>query len=127
MKTTVLASVAAGAFSLCACTIHHSKQALSTGGSAPPADASFVTEEDSGLMLAGILVLTEPDHYAVLLERARRRYRCARMHHAQLDFFTDYWIIVAFPIARVTLVCEREGETASKPAESAPAERAGEP
>jgi hypothetical protein len=29
------------------------------------------------------------------------------MSHAQLDFSTDYWIIVAFPISRVTLVCER--------------------
>lgn len=117
------AVLAASALALSACTIHHSKQALSAGGGSPPADATFVTEEDSGLMLAGIIVLTEPDHYAVLLERARRRYRCARMYYPQLDFFTDYWVIVAFPIARVTLICERAPSAAAKPA--TPAARAG--
>jgi hypothetical protein len=96
------------AFATSSCTFYHSKQALSLGSSAPPqAQSVFVTEEDSGLMIAGLFTLTEPDHYAVLLERARRRHQCARMSHAQLDFFTDYWIIVAFPISRVTLVCER--------------------
>ena len=75
---------------------------------APPQDATFVTEEDSGLSLFGLFVLSEPDHYAVLLERARRRHRCSKLHHAQLDFFSDYWVLVAFPIARVTLVCERD-------------------
>jgi hypothetical protein len=90
-----------------ACTLHHSKQALSaTDSASPSSNATFVTEEDSGLMLFGVLQLSEPDHYAVLLERARRRFRCARVHHAQLDFFTDHWILVSFPIARLTLVCE---------------------
>lgn len=89
------------------CTIHHSKQALWTQDQAPPsAAATFVSEEDSGLQLFGLFVLSEPDHYAVLLERARRRHRCARMHHAQLDFFTDHWLIVSFPISRMTLICE---------------------
>ena len=104
------------------CTLHHSKQALSSGSSGPPgAGASFVTEEDSGLMLGGVISLAEPDHYAVLLERARRRYRCSRMHHAQLDFFTEHWIIVAFPIARMTLVCEEESAKAKGGASLAPA------
>jgi hypothetical protein len=80
---------------------------------APPPDATFVTEEDSGLQLFGLFVLSEPDHYAVLLERARRHHRCSKLHHAQLDFFSDYWVIVAFPIARVTLVCERSRAPAS--------------
>jgi hypothetical protein len=96
---------------LCAssCTIHHSKQALWTPAQAPASEqARFVTEEDSGLSLFGIFVLSEPDHYAVLLERARTKYRCAKMHHAQLDFFTDHWLIVAFPISRMTLICEPE-------------------
>ncbi len=68
-----------------------------------------MTEEDSGLSLLGLFQLSEPDHYAVLLERARRRHRCERMHHAQLDFFTDHWLLVAFPISRMTLVCETGG------------------
>jgi hypothetical protein len=90
------------------CTIHHSKQALWTPQQQPPApDAQFVTEEDSGLSLFGVFMLAEPDHYAVLLERARQLYRCDRMHHAQLDFFTDHWLIIAFPISRMTLICER--------------------
>lgn len=91
------------------CTFHHSKQALWAGTEpAPRADATFVTEEDSGLMLLGVVTLTEPDHYAVLLERARRHYHCDRMHHAQLDFFTDHWLVVAFPVSRITLICERD-------------------
>jgi hypothetical protein len=92
-----------------ACTLHHSKQALWSSGDPPAsAQARFVTEEDSGLSLFGIFMLSEPDHYAVLLERARRKHRCSSVHHAQLDFFTDHWLIVAFPISRVTLVCEPE-------------------
>jgi hypothetical protein len=91
------------------CTLHHSKQALWTPTRTPAsAEARFVTEEDSGLSLLGIFVLSEPDHYAVLLERARRKHRCAKMHHAQLDFFTDHWLLVAFPISRMTLICEPE-------------------
>lgn len=96
---------------LCAtsCTIHHSKQALWTPTQGPASErARFVTEEDSGLSIFGIFMLSEPDHYAVLLERARRKHRCAKMHHAQLDFFTDHWLIVAFPISRMTLICEPE-------------------
>jgi hypothetical protein len=92
-----------------ACTLHHSKQALwAPSEPAPSAAARFVSEEDSGLSLFGIFMLSEPDHYAVLLERARKKHRCATIHHAQLDFFTDHWLIVAFPISRMTLVCEPE-------------------
>jgi hypothetical protein len=91
------------------CTLHHSKQGLwAPNEPAPSAAARFVSEEDSGLALFGIFVITEPDHYAVLLERARKKHRCATIHHAQLDFFTDHWLIVAFPISRMTLVCEPE-------------------
>jgi hypothetical protein len=101
-------SLLVGALVPTGCTIHHSKQALWTPQQKPPSpDAQFITEEDSGLSLFGIFMLAEPDHYAVLLERARQRYRCERMHHAQLDFFTDHWLIIAFPISRMTLICER--------------------
>jgi hypothetical protein len=90
-----------------ACTIPASKQALWTSANVPPGDAStFVQEEDSGLSLFGLIQFTEPDHYAVLLERVRRRNNCQRIHHAQLDYFMDHWLLVAFPIARVTAVCE---------------------
>jgi hypothetical protein len=89
------------------CTLPHSKQALWAGDQPQPSpNATFVTEEDSGLSLLGVFTLAEPDHYAVLLERARRHHRCARMHHAQLDFYTDHWLIVAFPVSRMTLICE---------------------
>ena len=92
---------------LAGCTLHHSRQALWTADQDPPsAPSTFVSEEDSGLSLLGLFQLSEPDHYSVLLERARRRHRCARTHHAQLDFFSDHWIIVSFPIARVTLICD---------------------
>lgn len=95
--------------SLASCTTYHSKQALSSSTPEPPApSATFVSEEDSGLMLLSFFTVTEPDHYAVLLERARRRHRCQRMRLAQLDFYTDSWFVVAFPIARVTLLCEQE-------------------
>lgn len=105
-----------GLLALSGCTFYHSKQALSVGSSAPPAaSATFVTEEDSGLSALGLITLTEPDHYAVLLERARKRHQCKRMSHAQFDFFTDYWIIVAFPISRLTLLCERHVEGQAKP------------
>jgi hypothetical protein len=100
---------AALAASLGACTLHHSKQALSAEPSAaPPPDARFVTEEDSGLSLFGLFVLAEPDHYAVLLERMRRDYRCARLSYPQLDFYTDHWLLIAFPITRITSLCEPE-------------------
>ena len=98
------------------CTFPHSKQALWTGAEpVPRADSTFVTEEDSGLMLLGVVTLTEPDHYAVLLERARRHHRCDRMHHAQLDYFTDFWLIVAFPVSRITLICERDPQKVAAP------------
>ncbi|HTV20776.1 MAG TPA: hypothetical protein VMG12_18960, partial [Polyangiaceae bacterium] len=77
---------------LLGCTLHHSKQALSADaatGAPPPADARFVTEEDSGLSILGMFVVAEPDHYAVLLERMRRDHRCARLLYPQLDFYTD--------------------------------------
>ena len=99
-------------FSICiaivsGCTVPHSRQALWTSHATMPSDeATFVEEEDSGLMLLGLIQLTEPDHYAVLTERLRRRHRCAKVHHAQLDYFTDHWLIVAFPVSRVTAVCE---------------------
>jgi hypothetical protein len=95
-----------------ACTWHHSKQALFAQPRAdarPPApDARFVTEEDSGLSLFGMFVLAEPDHYAVLLERMRRDHRCERLLFPQLDFYTDHWLLIAFPISRVTSLCEPE-------------------
>lgn len=101
LATTVLAG----------CTFHHSRQALDPSSTRPSDEATFVSEEDSGLGLLGLgpgaaLLLSEPDHYAVLLERMRRHYRCGRIHHAQLDFYTDNWLLVTFPIARVTAICE---------------------
>jgi hypothetical protein len=98
------------------CTISHSKQALWASAELTPKDnATFVTEEDSGLMLLGVFTLTEPDHYAVLLERARRQFHCDRMHHAQLDFYTDHWLIVAFPVSRITLICDPDAKVAGTP------------
>ena len=105
------------ALGISACTLHHSKQAMWTSGQAPPsADAKFVTEEDSGLSLLGVFEVAEPDHYAVLLERARRRYSCQRIHHAQLDFYTDYWLIISFPISRLTLICDQGPPPGKEPA-----------
>lgn len=102
-----LALLAGTAVLATGCTVHHSKQALwSDAMRTPTPDATFVTEEDSGLSLLGIFVFSEPDHYAVLLERARRRYQCQRLVHAQLDFYTDHWLLVGFPIARMTALCE---------------------
>jgi hypothetical protein len=115
---TLLSIVAALSFASPACTLHHSKQALWTPAQAPASeDARFVTEEDSGLMLLGVFMLSEPDHYAVLLERVRREHRCRALHHAQLDFFTDHWLIISFPISRVTLICEPELERGAAPGE----------
>ena len=91
------------------CTWHHSRQAIGPDYSTTPADdATFVSEEDSGLTLFRVATLSEPDHYAVLVERMRRRYRCASIHHLQLDLYTDDWLILEFPIIRITAVCERE-------------------
>lgn len=113
MKTAVLA-LAVAALTVPACTLNHSKQALRTDFEMLPSpSATFVSEEDSGLSLFGLLTLSEPDHYAVLLARAERRYACARIHSAQLDFFTDHWVIVAFPIARLTAICEPLSQPAS--------------
>lgn len=97
-----------------ACTLHHSKQALyAEGAPTPSEEADFISAEDSGLLLFGFFQVSEPDHYAVLIERMRRKYKCRRIHHAQLDFYTDHWLIVAFPIARVTMLCERAEEPAT--------------
>jgi hypothetical protein len=91
------------------CTWHHSRQALGPDYSITPADdATFVSEEDSGLTLFRIITLSEPDHYAVLVERMRQRYRCAAIHHLQLDLYTDDWLILEFPIVRLTAICDRE-------------------
>lgn len=93
------------------CTLYHSKQALHAGApSEPPAspEARFVSEEDSGLSVFGVFVLAEPDHYAVLLERMRRDHRCSRLLYPQLDFYTDHWLLIAFPISRITSLCEPE-------------------
>ncbi len=108
MKTLALL-ISLLAFGLSGCTVLHSRQALWAPTEPTPSPAAtFVQEEDSGLFLLGVIQLSEPDHYAVMLERARRRHRCRRIHHAQLDFYTDHWLIVAFPISRITLVCEPE-------------------
>ena len=96
---------------LAGCTLYHSKQALHAGSpSEPPAstEARFVSEEDSGLSVFGMFVLAEPDHYAVLLERMRRDHRCRRLLYPQLDFYTDHWFLIAFPISRITSLCEPE-------------------
>jgi hypothetical protein len=99
------------------CTMAHSRQALWTShGVTPSPDATFVQEEDSGLSLFGLVEVTEADHYAVLMERLRRRYRCSKVHHAQLDYFTDHWLLVAFPISRITAVCEPENAAPGKAA-----------
>jgi hypothetical protein len=103
------------------CTIYHSRQAdfATVDGQLEPT-ATFITEEDSGLSLLGIFVITEPDHFSVLLDRAQRRYNCSSLRFAQLDFYTDHWVIVAFPISRVTLVCEppKKGQAAEAPTET---------
>ncbi len=97
---------------MCGCTVHHSRQAAflhpQSGYETPSPQARFITEEDSGLSILGLFVLAEPDHYAVLLERARRDHRCRRLMYPQFDFYTDHWLLIAFPISRVTLVCEPE-------------------
>lgn len=109
---------------LSGCTFYHSKQALVSPHDSPPhPEATFVQEEDSGLAILGLFELAQPDHYAVLIERARRRYRCSKVHHAQLDFFTDYWLFLAFPISRVTLVCDPPASGAAE----APAVLSGTP
>jgi len=96
---------------LAGCTLYHSKQALYAGTpTEQPAspEARFISEEDSGLSVFGMFVLAEPDHYAVLLERMRRDHRCRRLLYPQLDFYTDHWLLIAFPISRVTSLCEPE-------------------
>ena len=93
------------------CTLYHSKQAdfATVRGNLEP-NATFVTEEDSGLSLFGAFVLAEPDHFSILMDRAQRRYNCSTLRFAQLDFYTDHWGLIAFPISRVTLICERAAE-----------------
>jgi len=112
------------------CTLHHSRQALDPSSARPSEGATFVSEEDSGLAILGIVfggifLVSEPDHYAVLMERLRRHHRCSEVHHAQLDFYTDNWLLVTFPIARVTAICEPVTEAATEPA--AESEAAAEP
>jgi hypothetical protein len=101
------------------CTIHHSRQALPPHPQqdfAPPSDdARFVTEEDSGLAILGLFQLAEPDHYAVLLDRVKEQSSCGRMLYPQLDFYTDFWLLVSFPISRITLLCEPEAGSPSNP------------
>jgi hypothetical protein len=105
-----------------ACTLHHSKVPIPDPVPvAIPPDAKFVTSDDSGLAILGVLLVSEPDHYAVLLERIRRRYNCAKLHHAQLDFYSDIWLFVSFPIARVTAICEQQTATISPPPTQPPA------
>jgi hypothetical protein len=108
---------------LVGCTLYHSKQALhaDAAASAPPSPvARFVNEEDSGLSIFGVFVLAEPDHYAVLLERLRRHHRCARLLYPQLDFYTDHWLLIAFPIARITSLCEPESADDGAPIPALP-------
>lgn len=111
------------------CTLQHSKQALYVDSArAEPASpgARFVTEEDSGLSIFGLFVLAEPDHYAVLLERLRRDHRCARLLYPQLDFYTDHWFLIAFPISRITSLCEPEADgSAGAPIPALPPRAAG--
>ncbi len=108
LSRLALGGLMLSSFGVAGCTVPHSKQALGAVDARPPSDSAvFVSEEDSGLSLFGAISLSEPDHYAVLLERARRRHGCTALRHAQLDYYSDHWLIVAFPIARVTLVCER--------------------
>ena len=104
-----LISIVFAVLATASCTLHHSKQALWAPNEAPASrQARFITEEDSGVSVLGLFDLSEPDHFAVLLERARQKHRCKTVHHAQLDFFTDHWLLVAFPISRMTLICEPE-------------------
>jgi hypothetical protein len=112
-------ALAASLWLAAGCTFHHSKQALLTATDTPSPKAHFVTEEDSGLALLGLFQLSEPDHYTVLLERARRKYQCSSLRDAQLDFYTDYWLVLSFPISRITLICEPP--TVAPTAASAPA------
>jgi hypothetical protein len=105
----LLAQLLASVWFSSSCTQHHSRQALWAGVQPTPTNsATFVSEEDAGLALFGLIQITEPDHYAVLLERARQRFKCRRFSNAQLDFYTDHWLVIAFPIARVTLICEHD-------------------
>jgi hypothetical protein len=113
-------TLACAALMASGCTLHHSKQALSaapTDAPPPTPEARFVSEEDSGLSIFGAFMLAEPDHYAVLLERMRRDHRCARLLYPQLDFYTDHWLLIAFPISRVTSLCE-PAQLAPVPAEA---------
>lgn len=107
---------------LSGCTLHYSKQALYEAVDPSP-DATFVSEEDSGLFILSLFQVSEPDHFAVLLARAKKRYRCSKIHSIQLDYYSEIWLIVSFPIARITAICEPEGAApppAPPPAEPSP-------
>ncbi len=107
------------------CTVNHSRQALWNPQEEPPSPTStFISEEDSGLSLIGLLNLSEPDHYAVLLERARRRHHCGRLIHPQLDFYTDHWVVVSFSIARITALCEPSAPQIQKTSDTPSAPKA---
>jgi hypothetical protein len=101
--TTAALIVLAASSANTGCVISHSRQAMSPNlDEAPPANARFVQEEDSGLLIGGFIQVSDADHFAVLLARLRERNRCKRLSSAQLDYYTDHWVIVAFPVARVT-------------------------
>jgi hypothetical protein len=107
MKRSLVAAALTFGVASGGCTVHHSRQAVGADlDRVAPASSRFVTEDDSGLLLLGLISLSEPDHYSVLLERARRKHKCARLSQGELDFSTDHWLIVAFPVARLTLLCE---------------------
>jgi hypothetical protein len=113
-RTLLAAAFASLTLASSGCVIAHSRQAMSSNiEEVPPPKARFVQEEDSGLLLAGFIQIAEADHYAVLLARLRERHRCKRLSFPQLDYYTDHWLVVAFPIARVTAICEPE-ETGEK-------------
>ncbi|MEQ8982997.1 MAG: hypothetical protein RL846_33950 [Deltaproteobacteria bacterium] len=102
MKAWLMVVLAAA---LSGCTLHYSRQAV-VEAIEPSHDATFITEEDSGLSLLSLFLVSEPDHFGVLMARAKRRYRCARIHSVQLDYYAEVWLLVSFPIARITAICE---------------------
>lgn len=105
-----LAAMAAG------CTMHHSTTPIADARPIKiEPGAKFVSSDDSGLAILGLFLISEPDHYAVLIERIRRRYNCAEIHHAQLDSYSDFWFFVSFPILRITAICDQARPAPPKP------------
>ena len=119
IKTSVTLLVAAALLLCAGCTLHHSKSVLPDDyvGAINP-EARFISEDDAGLAILSLLVVSEPDHYAVLLERARRK--CENLHHVQIDFYTDIWLFVSFPIVRLTAICDPPRPDAGGGREAAP-------